>query len=214
MLDFLDGYSAQLVYILLFFLLILCGLGFPMPEELVLLTGGALVASGALHPVQTFVATFLGVIIGDVLLFGLGRGLASRMTSSAYAARWLSPQRLLKGEAFFTRHGSTALFLVRFIPGLRAPAFLLAGTSPIGCWRFIIMDTLAALFFVPLIGWIGYVCADHFDGIAAWFRSMEQAVATLIALAVLCWLIWCVRGRRHGRLPAPPPDTVAHRQSS
>ena len=214
MLQFLDGHSAQLVYVLLFFLLILCGLGFPMPEELVLLAGGALVASDTLHPVHTFVATFLGVIIGDGLLFSLGRGLASRMTSSAYAARWLSPQRLLKSEAFFIRHGSMAVFLVRFIPGLRAPVFLLAGTSSIGFGRFLIMDMLAALFFVPLISWIGYVCADHFDGIAAWFRSMEQAVVTLLGLAILCWLIWCVRRRRNGRLPTPPSDTVVPRQPS
>ena len=50
MIDFLNGFSAHLIYLLLFFLLLLCGIGFPMAEELVLLAGGVLVASGCSIP--------------------------------------------------------------------------------------------------------------------------------------------------------------------
>ena len=77
MLEFLNGYSAPLIYVFLFILLLLCGLGFPMAEELVLLAGGVLVASGVLHPFLMLLVNFLGVLIGDVFLFGLGRGVNS-----------------------------------------------------------------------------------------------------------------------------------------
>src|SRR5512145_2806919 len=57
MVNFLNGFPVHLIYILLFFLLLLCGIGFPMAEELVLLAGGVLVASGVLHPLLMFLAT-------------------------------------------------------------------------------------------------------------------------------------------------------------
>ena len=97
MVEFLNGYSDLWIYALLFFLLFLCGIGFPMAEELVLLAGGVLVASGVLDPLFMCLSTFLGVIVGDVLLFWLGRGIGTRLTTSAYFMRWFSPQRLAKG---------------------------------------------------------------------------------------------------------------------
>ena len=66
MLEFLNSYSAHLIYVFLFLLLLLCGLGFPMAEELVLLAGGVLVASGVLHPLLMLLVNLLGVLIGDV----------------------------------------------------------------------------------------------------------------------------------------------------
>ncbi|MCZ6872530.1 MAG: DedA family protein [bacterium] len=196
MLAFLHAYSALWVYFLIFSLLFLCGVGFPMAEELVLLAGGALVASGVLDPVLMLVVTFLGVLISDILLFGFGRGIASRLTTSAYFARWLSPRRLVKGAAFFAKYGNATVFLARFTPGLRAPTFLLAGSMQMGLWRFITIDTLASLVFIPLVCWSGYLFADHIDAIAAWFESLERAVVALLVVGLICWLIWRMRGRR------------------
>jgi hypothetical protein len=101
MVDFLNSFPAHLIYVLLFVLLFLCGIGFPMAEELVLLGGGVLVASAVLRPLPMLLSTFLGTIIGDVLLFWLGRGLATRLTTSMYLTRWLPLHQIAKGRAFF-----------------------------------------------------------------------------------------------------------------
>jgi membrane protein DedA with SNARE-associated domain len=210
MLDFLSGFSAHLIYCLLFVLLFLCGLGFPFAEEPVLLAGGVFVASGVLNVWLTFLATFLGVIISDILLFWLGRGLALRLTTSVALVRWLPRRRLVHGEAFFARYGSTAIFLVRFIPGLRAPTFLLAGTMRMGLGRFLLMDTLAACLYVPLVCGLGYAFADRLDAITSWFRNVKRAILTLGALLGLVWLFWYYCGKRIRQaaalLGAEPPD--------
>ena len=199
MVDFLNGFSAHLIYLLLFFLLLLCGIGFPMAEELVLLAGGVLVASGVLNPLLMFLVTFLGTIVGDVLLFWLGRGLATKLTTSAYFSRWLSPQKITTGGAFFARYGNTTVFLARFIPGLRAPTFFLAGTMQMPFWRFTAIDILAGLIFVPMICWLGYLFADQFDALTYWFRSVERATVTVLVLLALSWLLWRCRGKRRDR---------------
>jgi membrane protein DedA with SNARE-associated domain len=198
MVDFLSSFPAYLIYMLLFFLLFLCGVGFPMAEELVLLGGGVLVASAVLRPVPMLLSTFSGTIIGDVLLFWLGRSLGTRLTRSVYLTRWLPLHQIVKGRAFFARYGNTTVFFARFIPGLRAPTFLLAGTMHMPFWRFTTMDILAGLIFVPMICWLGYLFADHFEVLTYWFRNVQRTTVTVLVLLGLSWWLWRHRGKRGG----------------
>src|SRR5262249_17450606 len=177
MLEFLNGYSAHVMYGLLFVLLLLCGLGFPMAEELVLLTGGVLWASKVLDPLLMLLLNFFGVVIGDIFLFGMGHGVRSHLSRSPRFTAWFA-HKLERGRPFFARHGSTTVFLARFVPGLRAPAFLIAGTMQMSLWRFVLIDALASLIFVPALGAIGYLFADRLEIIAAWFRNIERAIST------------------------------------
>src|SRR5215510_4474870 len=160
MLEFLNEYPPHLIYVILFVFLLLCGLGFPMAEELVLLFGGALVASRILHPLLMLLVNFLGVLIGDVFLFGLGRGVSSRLSRSPRFTAWFA-HKLERGRPLFTRYGDTTVFFARFIPGLRAPTFLIVGTMQMSLWRFVSIDTLASLIFVPALCLVGYIFADQ-----------------------------------------------------
>ena len=204
MLEFLNGYSAHVMYVLLFVLLLLCGLGFPMAEELVLLAGGVLVASGVLHPLLMLLVNFLGVVIGDVFLFGMGHGVRSRLSRSPRFTAWFA-EKLERGRPFFARHGNTTVFLARFIPGLRAPTFLLAGTMQMPLWRFVLIDTLASLIFVPALAALGYLFADQLEIIAAWFRRVERAIGTLLVMTLLAWLCGRQWGKRKNNTTATPP---------
>jgi membrane protein DedA with SNARE-associated domain len=204
MLEFLSGYSSHLVYVFLFILLLLCGLGFPMAEELVLLAGGVLVASGVLHPLLMLLVNFLGVLLGDVCLFGLGRGVSGHLRSSPRFRHWFA-HKLERGRPVFARYGNTTVFLARFLPGLRAPTFLIAGTMQMSLGRFVILDTLASLIFVPALGLIGYVFADQVDVIAAWFQHAGRALMTLMLLACLGWLLRRSWERRKSSTTKTPP---------
>jgi membrane-associated protein len=204
MLEFLNGLPAPLIYAFLFVLLLLCGLGFPMAEELVLLLGGVLVASGVLHPLLMLLVNFLGVLIGDVFLFGLGRGVSSRLSRSPRFTAWFT-HKLERGQPFFARYGSTTVFLARFIPGLRAPAFLIAGTMQMSLGRFLGMDTLASLIFVPALCAVGYLFADQIDIIATWFQNTGRAIGTLVVVVLLGWLCCRRWGKRKSSATVTPP---------
>jgi membrane-associated protein len=204
MLEFLNSYSAHLIYAFLFLLLLLCGLGFPMAEELVLLAGGVLVASGVLHPLLMLLVNLLGVLIGDVFLFGLGRGVSGRLSRSPRFTHWFA-HKLARGRPFFARYGDTTVFLARFIPGLRAPTFLIAGTMQMSLWRFVSIDTLASFIFVPALCLVGYIFADQVDMIATWFRNTERTLGTLLVLALLGWLCRLYWERRKSSTKDTPP---------
>lgn len=203
MFEFLDGYSAHVMYGFLFVLLLLCGLGFPMAEELVLLAGGVLVASG-LNPFIMLLVNFLGVVIGDLFLFGLGHGVRSRINRSPRFTAWFA-HKIERGRPFFARYGNTTVFLARFIPGLRAPTFLIAGTMQMPLWRFVLIDTLASLIFVPVLGAVGYFFADHLEVVAAWFRHVERAIGTLLGVMFVVWLFGRYWGKRKSNTTVTPP---------
>lgn len=202
MLEFLNGYSSELVYAVLFGLLLLCGVGFPMAEELVLLAGGMLVASGTLHPLLMGLVTFSGVLIGDITLFLLGRGLGAKLGGSARLLHRLSPHKLAKGREFFTHYGSLTVFIARFVSGLRAPAFFLAGTLAMPFWRFTLIDALASVVFVPGLCALGYVFADQFETMAMWIVHMERRLFLgLVVVLGLGGTIWWYWNKRESRPP-------------
>jgi membrane protein DedA with SNARE-associated domain len=146
---------------------------------------------------------FLGVLIGDVFLFALGRGASNRISRSPRFTHWFA-QKLERGRPFFARYGNTTVFLARFIPGLRAPTFLIAGTMQMSLWRFVAIDTLASLIFVPALGIVGYVFTDQVYLIDTWFQHTGRVIGALIVVACVGWLcrhFWEKRKRSTTGIP-------------
>jgi membrane protein DedA with SNARE-associated domain len=79
-------------------------------------------------------------------------------------------------------------------------------------WRFTAIDCLAGLIFVPMICYLGYLFADHFDVLTYWFRNVERATVAVLVLLALSWLLWRYRSKRRNgpqsSVPAVPtgPD--------
>src|SRR5580693_8202445 len=66
----LDGVTA---YGAILGLLLVCGLGVPMPEDVTLIGAGVLAALGSISLTGAIIASFAGVLIGDAFMFSLGR---------------------------------------------------------------------------------------------------------------------------------------------
>lgn len=176
---------AGFSYPAVFLLLVLCGVGAPLSEELVIITGGLVVAhSGASLSVMA-IAAYLGIVAGDSALYRIGRSLGPRVFSHPKLSKMLTPARIGLLQGMFARRGALAVFLARFLPGLRAPAYLLAGATGLPYRRFLLADAAAA--WIPAMGmtWLGFrfgpqVLADVQGGL----RWLLLA-ALVVALGVL-----------------------------
>ncbi len=147
---------AAFSYPAVFLLLVLCGVGAPLSEELVILTGGLLVAQGGASLPLMALAAYVGIVAGDTALYRIGRSLGPRVFSHPKLSKMLTPARLELLQKMFARRGAVAVFLARFLPGLRAPAFLLAGATGLPYRRFFLADAAAA--WIPAMGltWLGF----------------------------------------------------------
>jgi membrane-associated protein len=193
-------------------LLVLGGVGLPVPEELVLLTTGFLVRGGRIDPLAAVASCYLGVLAGDWLLFQLGRRLGHRAMDLAPLARLLTPRRRSALEAHYARHAVLTVMAGRYASGLRLPFFALAGACGVPWRTFLLADALAALISVPTVVSLGWFFASALDEARARLRLVGAGIALLVLLGFVVAAVR--RPRREARLPpAAPPPAPASRTS-
>jgi membrane protein DedA with SNARE-associated domain len=139
-----------------FGLLLLCGLGLPIPEDVVLILGGALGELDGRSWMKVSLVLYVGVLGGDTMIFFAGRHLGTRLLASSWLQRILPSKKQIKVEGLLERYGSMALFIGRFLPGLRAPIFFTAGSMKVSYLKFLFLDGFAALISVPVFVWLGH----------------------------------------------------------
>lgn len=210
MLDSLIVFFLDYGHFAVFGVLLACGLGLPVPEDLTLVAGGAIAGLSCpeaeigwrslarCHPIQIMlVVSLVGVLIGDLTMMTVGRLMGERVVKRRWFGRFLTEQRLETLKNKVSRYGVWIVFAARFMPGLRSPVFIVTGiTRRVGYLRFVLVDGAAALFSVPLWLSIGYLGAQRRSLLARWIRDGETASFVLLAVVVLFFIIRLYIGRR------------------
>jgi membrane protein DedA with SNARE-associated domain len=195
----------------IFFVLLLCGFGLPLPEDIVLAFTGYAVHLQVMPLWLGIAVGMAGVLIGDSTLFFIGRRYGERVLRFRLIRRMLPPPRLEKIQRLYQRYGSRVLFTARFTPMLRAGVFLFAGWARVSYAKFLATDGSAALISVPAIVVVTYLLGDQIDRAIRAVRGVEHWI--LIAIGVLV-VAHIVHGRiaqrreaREAQTPAPLPET-------
>ena len=197
--DFIQ--SSPLAIWGLFAILILCGLGLPMPEDIVLISAGVFAAHTGTSWITISVLMMIGVLGGDSLTFLIGRKYGSRLLSSPRARRFFSEEKQARVSQLLTRRGSWAFFAARFMPGLRSLCFFFGGAMRARFMSFIAFNGMAALLSVPFFVWLGHFLWVKFGDDLEEFRAaiaQTQSYTLVFGIAVitlLLALIWINRRR-------------------
>lgn len=194
----LEGHSALFIYLAAFGVLLACGFGFPMPEDIVLFTLGYLSYVGDVSLPISIAVAFAGVMIGDSSIYMLGRTLGWRVLKLPGFRRVLTERRVDQARRAFNRRGHLYLFFARFAPGLRTVTFFSAGLLRIEFRSFFLYDGLAALLSVPLFTWVGYVLGEAFH---ERIKDVKSGGMLLGAIAVLVLVVVTVKQVRRRREP-------------
>jgi membrane protein DedA with SNARE-associated domain len=202
-LSWLVNFFTEFGYWAVFGVLIACGFGLPIPEDISLVAGG--IISG-LHFTQLhtmFVVGMAGVLIGDGIVFAIGRLFGERVFSLPYIRRLMTPERFALVQSKFTKYGNWVLFAARFMPGLRTPIFLTAGASgKVSFVRFFVLDGGAALISVPVWIYLGYLGADNREWLMQMVKRGQTFTLGAIGVAVLtALLIFFIRRRNQKQCP-------------
>jgi membrane protein DedA with SNARE-associated domain len=161
--ELVSNYIEHFTYLGLFLVLVLCGMGLPVPEDLALLTGGFLIHRGITQYPTTLAVSFIGVVAGDNSLFFIGRRFGARILRYLGSVRPHIVPRIERLKRFMDRHGHMAIFYARFLAGVRAPVYIVAGSAGVAPTRFVIYDSLGAVISVPIAVSIGYFFGDQID---------------------------------------------------
>ena len=186
-----------------FLVLLLCGLGLPVPEDVVLVAAGALGQIDGRGWMEVSVLMYAGVMLGDSTIFIAGRYFGAQLRRSRWFQRYFSEKKQAKVEDLFDRYHSWVLFVGRFLPGLRAPIFFTTGSTRVRFWKFFFFDGLAALISVPFFVWLGHWLWLKFkDDIANLDRALSRTqtytmiVAGVILVVVAVFVVRKIREHR------------------
>jgi membrane protein DedA with SNARE-associated domain len=211
LLDHLRDLTPASVHLTLAGILLLCGLGLPIPEDISLISGGYMAHLGVVSVHTVFLVCLAAVLGGDSIAFLLGYQFGRRLLQWGPARRLFSARKQLRVRAYFRKYGSKVIFIGRFLPGLRFSIFFSAGTLHVKAATFLLYDTLAALLSVPFLVYLAYYFGEHIDNVIAWARRSEYGILVLAIVATAFVLFKIVRHRRLRKkeLSAPPPGASA-----
>lgn len=152
---FLPLDSATALYVALFLILILSGLGLPVPEEVTLLFGGYLVYLEFISFWPTVYVLILGILVADVAGYMLGRFGGEWISRKIIKIRVLG-HLLEKAKGYFERHGEKIVLFSRPLVGVRVAVPMLAGHFKMNCFKFLVFDTIAAIPWALLLVSVSY----------------------------------------------------------
>jgi membrane protein DedA with SNARE-associated domain len=168
-------------------ILLLCGFGLPIPEDISLIAAGYFAHRGVLDVHLAFIVCLSAVLLGDTMSFFMGRYFGRRVLSSRLAQRYFTPRRQLRVRAYFRKFGSKVVLVGRFTPGLRFTIFFTAGTLHVRPAVFLIYDFAAAAISVPVLVYCAWFFGSQIDKVIVYARHTEHGIfiAILIAAAVI-----------------------------
>jgi membrane protein DedA with SNARE-associated domain len=214
-LEYLTEWFTRFHYLAPFTVLMLCGLGLPLPEEITLIGCGLLVAQAKVGFWQITGVCSAAILLGDSIPFWLGRRWGLAALKSRIFARVLHPERFAQLERKFADNGNWAIFTCRFLPGLRIPGYFTAGTLGMSYVRFLVLDGIGVLVSVPTSIWVAHVFfekyGDQLEGAAKAVSEANHLVLIGVAVVVLAVILWkWLRKRRAAAAaaavaPVPPP---------
>ncbi len=104
--------------------------------------------------------------------------------------RVLSRDREEALRARYLRHGVKIVFAARHVMGLRAAAFLTAGICRVPFWKFVVVDTLAAVVSVPIGFGIAYLFTDQLEHVMRDVHRIERWLALCALAGLAAWLVY------------------------
>jgi membrane protein DedA with SNARE-associated domain len=195
--DFLLNFYGPTPYLVIFGILLACGLGLPIPEDITLFAAGLLSYYGLTEVWVTIGICFLGVILGDSIVFWLGAKYGRKLTKKWFFHKLLPDDRLNLVKRKFHDRGNKVIFAARFMPGLRAPIFFSAGTLHLPYRVFLFYDGTAALISVPLIIGAVYHFGDDIDKVVQVIQKVEHGIFVVIAAIIAAILAkWYIGHRK------------------
>jgi membrane protein DedA with SNARE-associated domain len=213
---------GQYGYLGIILLLILGGLGLPVPEEAPVVLAAILTKHDQMNVFLAFGSCLLGVLLGDFVVYFLGYYYGERVLGFRLTRKVLTRAREEQLKGYFVRHGFKILIVGRFAVGFRTAAYLTAGILRLPALKLLGIDLVAATLSTSLMFLLGYVFAHQIEAV---LKGAQHWAVAIAAVAVAGFLIYrYVQGRRKaGQAVGPkilvgpdvplPPDDLAVRKA-
>jgi membrane protein DedA with SNARE-associated domain len=209
---------AQHSYLIIASIIFAGSLGMPVPASLTLVGSGATAASGTLNASAVFLIALVAMLLGDSLLFVLGRYMGWGLLGLMCKVSRNPETCIMQSAESFYRRGRKTLIIAKFIPGVSAMVPPLAGSMKMPFGQFLGLDLVGATLWILAYGGAGFLFHDFVVAITHGIQAAGNAVAIVIAAAIVAYVVHRVRQYRKHRIyrivPRVQVDELANRLHS
>ncbi|WP_236014530.1 DedA family protein [Microbacterium stercoris] len=172
----------------------------PIPSEVILPSAGLAASRGAFTLWEAVLWTTLGSVVGALALYGLGAWLGpDRLRRIADRIPLVSGEDVDKTVDWFGRYGGRAVFLGRFVPGIRSLISIPAGIVRMPLGRFLAFTGGGSLIWNTLFVMLGWILGEKWHVIDPYLSIVQDIVIVVVAGLIVWFVVVRWRARRRGR---------------
>jgi membrane protein DedA with SNARE-associated domain len=163
--------------------------GIPLPGETILIFASFLAYRGENLRLGPLILVGIGACtMGDNLGYWIGRWGGRPLLERWKGFFRVSDDDIKAAEDFLRRHGSAAIFVARFIAGMRIIAGPLAGVLRMEWKRFLVANAAGAAVWVTVIACVGYFFGAEYEALVHVLKGVEISILALVVAAA--WYFW------------------------
>ena len=204
--EWLTSPHAHVVYIGVFTMLFLGGLGFPIPEDVPLLLAGVAISKSIVASHPMFAICYVGVVIGDQIMYLIGYKFGNRLLGAGQRSPLFPAITEAKVNSIrdgLRRKRLVYIFIGRHLFPIRSVTFIVAGALRIPFLEFLAADMFAALISVSIVLGIGYflgqrLTPEHIQYLAHEANSIILGLVIVILVGLLAHYGWRKRSVNRG----------------
>ena len=160
-----------------------------MPADTFVLFGAFLAAAGRSDPWLVFLSTWLANIASAFGVYFLARRHGKSFFSKGIGHWLVHPRQMAQIEQFYKRWGVPAIFLSRFLPGLRAMVPVFAGVTHVPFGRLAVPLATASGIWYGVLVYIGTTAGRNWDQIVSAFERYSR-IGLWVAVPLLVLIGW------------------------
>lgn len=169
--------------------------GLPLPGETILILASFLAYQGHHLKLPWVILVGIGACtMGDNIGYWIGRRGGRPLLEKWKRFFHISDETIKAGEEFLQRRGSVAIFLARFIAGMRIVAGPLAGVLRMEWKRFLLANAAGAAAWVTVIACAGYFFGSQYEALAGVVKQTELVI--LLAVVLVALHLWRRKRKR------------------
>ncbi|NPV77644.1 MAG: hypothetical protein HPY59_14890 [Anaerolineae bacterium] len=172
-------------------LLLLGGLGLPLPGSLIVIASGAFIRQNLIDAYTTPLLGLFGTVTGDLGLYGIGY-----FTGTFIEKRYGQTNPWQKARKLFEQRGGITIFFTRWlITALAFPVTLIAGSSRYSFRKYFLLVLSGEFTWILLYGGLGYFFGSQWELISELISNFTEFILGAMLLGVGIFILFRFRAK-------------------
>lgn len=193
----LDGLPNGVVYIVLSLGAALENIVPAAPADTFVALGGFLAGAGDLDARWVVLGTWICNVVGAVVVYRLSHKHGPAFFERGLGRHILRRHQMERVAGFYRRWGTPAIFVSRFLPGVRAVVPVFAGATHQPWPRVVFPIAIASAIWYGGLVRLGVFAGQNLDMLASLLEGLNTTLALLAAAVGLAVLLWWIHTRGH-----------------